>query len=99
MSFKKGQVVIYEGLHPKAKGLKILVLEDTTSSDVFKGVIVYASSEYEHKIGHESSSWVEERFVPFSCVGHDWVSVLDCQYPFRACKLCKEIETLEQEAV
>ena len=33
------------------------------------------------------------------CESHEWISVLDCQYPFRTCRLCKEIETLEQEAV
>jgi len=88
---KKGCRYIY-----RRTGLIIEAIQDGRNiglGDNLHGVVIVGDS-CNPEVGR-AGLWIAKIFEPL-CSNHEWVEMLDCQFPFKCCKVCKEIESLEQ---
>ena len=81
----------------RSKDIGMIIEVDKDSDTELQGKIIFIPEgcDYNYTIG-ESVGWQREAFALLSCIDHKWIEILDCQFPFKCCKVCKEIETLEQ---
>jgi len=85
---KKGCRYIY-----RRTGLIVEATQDGQDAEVFVGRIIVGDNN-NPDLG-KVKNWNFEVFE-LVCTTHEWVNMTKCYYPFRTCKHCREIESLEQ---